>query len=163
MRKRLLLSFLAGLAALAVAPSTAWTSVALPERFDPNRDAAADLQHALALAQAQRKLVLLDVGGEWCAWCHILDRFIAAHPEVLRTLQDHYVVVKVNWSPQNRNEQLLSRWPRPSGYPHFYVLDGNGQLLASQPTGELEGRRDYDEQKMLAFLRRHAPARPTPS
>jgi hypothetical protein len=75
---------------------------------------------------------------------------------VQRTLAEHYVLVKVNWSPQNRNEKLLSRWPKPSGYPHFYVLDGDGALVVSQATSELEGGRDYDEQKMLAFLRRHA-------
>jgi thiol:disulfide interchange protein len=158
MHKRQLLGLL-----VALPLGHAWGVAALAEKFDPARDAEADVDRAVARARAEGKVVLVDVGGEWCAWCHILDRFIASHPEVLRTLQDHYVVVKVNWSPQNRNEKLLSRWPRPSGYPHFYVLDGSGRLLASQATGELEARRDYDEQKMLAFLRRHAPARPTPS
>jgi thiol:disulfide interchange protein len=127
-------------------------------RFDPARDAVADVDEAVAQARAQGKSVLVDVGGEWCAWCHILDRFIAARPEVRRMLDEHYVLVKVNWSPGNRNERLLSRWPKPSGYPHFYVLDGQGRLLASQATGELEAGRDYDERKMLAFLRRHARA-----
>jgi thiol:disulfide interchange protein len=101
--------------------------------------------------------VLVDLGGEWCAWCHILDRFIAAHPEVQRTLDAGYVRVKVNFSPQNRNEALLSRWPRAAGYPHLYVLDASGKLLASQATSELEAGQSYDEQKVLAFLRRNAP------
>ena len=151
MHKRRLLALLAAL------PLAGQLAVAAEgKRFDPQRDAVADVEAAVALAREQGKQVLVDVGGEWCAWCHILDRFIAARPEVQRTLDAHYVLVKVNWSPQNRNEQLLSRWPRPSGYPHFYVLDGVGRLLVSQATSELEAGRDYDEQKMLAFLRRHA-------
>ncbi|HEY0823572.1 MAG TPA: thioredoxin family protein, partial [Ramlibacter sp.] len=121
-------------------------------------DAAADLQQALALAQAQRKRVLVDVGGEWCAWCHIFDRFVAAHPAVRKAMQDHYVPVKVNYSPRNRNEAVLSQWPRAKGYPHFYVLDAGGNVLASQSSGELESGRDYDETKVLAFLRRHLVA-----
>lgn len=153
MHKRLLI---AGLAAFAVA--SAWGFHVLPEKFDPRADAVADVQQAVSLAQSQRKMVLVDVGGEWCAWCHILDRFVAAHPQVQRTLQDHYVLVKVNYSPQNRNEAVLSQWPKARGYPHFYVLDAAGKVVASQSSGELESGRDYDEAKLLAFLRRHPPA-----
>lgn len=154
MRKRQLLALLAALPWAA-----GWTAESLPARFDPRRDALADLAQALAAAQAQGKAVLVDVGGEWCTWCHILDRFLASRAEVRRTLEEHYVWLKVNYSPQNRNEALLSRWPRAAGYPHLYVLDGAGQLLASQATGELEAGKDYDEARMLAFLRRHRRAR----
>jgi hypothetical protein len=69
MLKRLLLA-----CATALLLLPAWGFHALPEKFEPARDAAADVQQALGLAQAQRKLVLVDVGGEWCAWCHIFDR-----------------------------------------------------------------------------------------
>ena len=148
MRRRLLLP---GLAALVVLP--VWGHV-LPEKFEPSRDAVADVQQALSLAQAQRKLVFVDVGGEWCSWCHIFDRFVASHPEVKKTLEERYIVVKVNYSPQNRNEKLLSRWPKAKGYPHFYVLDGSGRVLESQAAGELEAGKDYDAAKVLAFLRR---------
>jgi thioredoxin-related protein len=149
-------SLLAALAAMGLAP--AWAFHALPEKFDPARDAAADLEQALVLAQAQRKLVFVDVGGERCSWCHIFDRFVAAHPEVRNALAERYIVLKVNWSPQNRNEKLLARLPKARGYPHFYVLDDSGKLLASQASGELEAGKDYDEAKVLAFLRRQPAA-----
>src|SRR6476661_78253 len=129
---------------------------ALPAKFDPTRDAAADVRAAVAQARAQRKQVLVDVGGEWCIWCHILDKVIASHAPVQRLLEDNYVVVTVNWSPQNRNEALLSQWPKIKGYPHLFVLDGKGQLVHSQDTSELEAGRDYDEGKVLAFLREHS-------
>jgi thiol:disulfide interchange protein len=153
MHKRL---FLAGLAALAVAP--AWSFHTLPEKFEPARDAVADVQQAIALAQAQRKMVLVDVGGEWCSWCHVFDRFVARSPEVQKAMQERYILLKVNYSPQNRNEAVLSRWPRAKGYPHFYVLDATGSVVASQASAELEAAHDYDEAKVLAFLRRHVAA-----
>lgn len=149
MHRRVLL---ASTVAFALGP--AWGFNSLPEKFDPTRDAAADLQHAQALAEAQRKLVFVDLGGEWCSWCHIFDRFVASRPELSRELADRYIVVKVNYSPQNRNESVLSRFPKAKGYPHFYVLDSTGKVLASQASGELESGRDYDEGKVLAFLRR---------
>lgn len=131
----------------------------LPARFDPARDAAADVATAAAQAKAQGKRVLVDVGGEWCAWCHILDRFVDANADV-RSLRDAgYVWVKVNWSKENKNEALLSRWPKIQGYPHLFVLDGDGKLLHSQDTGALESGKDYDRAKVVAFLKAWAPSR----
>jgi thiol:disulfide interchange protein len=150
MRRRLFLGGVAACAALA----PVWGVPLLPEKFDAARDAMADVAQALALARDQKKMVLVDVGGEWCAWCHVFDRFVASRPEVRRTLQDHYVLVKVNYSPQNRNEALLSRWPKAKGYPHFYVLGPDGKVVASQASAELEAGNNYDEDKLLAFLRR---------
>ena len=105
----------------------------LPAKFDPARDAAADVATATAAAKAQRKRVLVDVGGEWCPWCHILDRFVAANADVKKLVDDNYVWVK--------------------GYPHLFVLDGEGALVHSQDTGAWEAGKDYDKDKVLAFLR----------
>lgn len=132
---------------------------ALPAKFDPARDAAADVRTAVAQARAQGKQVLVDVGGEWCIWCHILDKFIATHAPVKQLVDRHYVVVKVNFSPQNRNEAVLSQWPKVKGYPHLFVLDGSGKLVHSQDTSELEAGKDYDEAKVIAFLQQHKAAK----
>ena len=126
----------------------------LPAKFDPARDAAADVATATSIARTQRKRVLVDVGGEWCPWCHILDRFVAGNANVKKLVDDNYVWVKVNWSPQNKNEALLSRWPKVKGYPHLFVLDADGTLLHSQDTDALEAGDSYDRDKVLAFLRK---------
>ena len=132
---------------------------ALPAKFDATRDAAADVRTALGLAKAQGKQVLVDVGGEWCIWCHILDKFIGTHAPVRKLVDQIYVVVKVNFSPQNRNEAVLSQWPKIKGYPHLFVLDAEGRLVHSQDTGELEAGKDYDEAKVIAFLEKHRRAK----
>lgn len=161
MQRRAILSSVTTVAlatALTALPLTpAWSLDGLPQKFDPARNAVADVEQALSQARSQRKLVFIDLGGEWCSWCHIFDRFIASRAEVQKVLAERYVMVKVNYSPQQRNEQLLSRFPKARGYPHFYVLDAGGKVLASQDSGELESGKDYDEAKVLAFLRRHAP------
>ena len=140
-------------AAMAWACAQGALAQTLPVKFDPARDAAADVATAASMAKSQRKRVLVDVGGEWCPWCHILDRFIAANGDVKTLMDDNYVWVKVNWSPQNKNEALLSRWPKVKGYPHLFVLDGDGTLLHSQNTDALEAGDSYDKDKVLGFLR----------
>ena len=133
----------------------------LPTKFDPARDAQRDVDTAVKMAKLANKRVLVDVGGEWCVWCHILDRFIAGNADIAALRDANYVWVKVNWSPQNRNAALLSRWPKITGYPHLFVLDGEGTLLHSQNTGDLEAGESYDKAKFARFLRTWAPARST--
>ncbi len=124
------------------------------EKFDPNRDAAADIQTAVKIAQKNHKRILLDVGGEWCIWCHRLDRFIENNREIREYLKKHYIMVKINYSEENKNEALLSQYPEIPGYPHFFVLDKNGAFLYSQGTAELEKEKSYDAGKILAFLKK---------
>lgn len=126
----------------------------LVDKFDPQRDAAADIQKAVKIAQKNDKRILLDVGGEWCIWCHRLDRFIENNREIREYLKKHYIVVKINYSEENKNEALLSEYPEIPGYPHFFVLDKNGDFLHSQGTAELEKEKSYDAGKILAFLKK---------
>ena len=126
----------------------------LPRKFDPSRDAAADVAQAVSIANARGKRVIVDVGGEWCTWCHIMDRFIATNADVRALIDAKYVWVKVNFSKENRNEALLSHWPRIGGYPHLFVLDASGKLVHSQDTGVLESGRGYDKGKFVAMLRK---------
>jgi len=128
------------------------------EIFDTKRDAAADLQAAISEAAQKGKRVLVDVGGNWCRWCHEMERFIEAHRE-LRELRDKYfVTVKINYSPDNKNEAVLSKFPKIPGYPHLFILDGKGRLFCSKDTSQLEdGKSSYVLDKFMAFLQEYAP------
>jgi thiol:disulfide interchange protein len=126
----------------------------LVSTYDPSRNAEADLTSALALAQSTGRNVLLDVGGDWCVWCHILDRYLAGKREVGDAFAASFVIVKINWSPDNKNTAFLSRYPKAEGYPHFIVLAPDGKLLESKNTAELEQGDSYNRRKMLAFAKK---------
>lgn len=131
---------------------------ALNAQFDPARDPVADLETAKVEAQRGGKRIMLDVGGEWCSWCHLLDAFMEGDSEMRRFRDAHYVWMKVNYSEDNENAAFLSRFPAITGYPHLFVLDADGELLHSQFTGELEKGKGYDRAKFFAFLKEWAPA-----
>ena len=101
------------------------------EKFDPTRDSAKDITYGIELAKKQNKRVLLDVGGEWCPWCKKLDKMFKEDKEVGEYLKSKYVVIKVNFSSENENKAVLSKYPEIPGYPHLFVLDEQGKLLHS--------------------------------
>ncbi|MEP6657474.1 MAG: thioredoxin family protein [Betaproteobacteria bacterium] len=144
-----------GLLALGV-PVAAAGVAGLPESFDPARDAKTDLALACRLAAESGRRVIVDVGGEWCPWCHVMDRFFERRPD-LRALRDaRFVWLKINYSKANPNPQLLSGWPKVAGYPHLFVLDAKGALLHSQDTSALEDGDDYNAAAVRRFLTRWA-------
>lgn len=125
-------------------------------KFDPKRDPAKDLAEAVKVAKKQNRRILLDVGGEWCSWCHKLDKFFATNAEAGKILKEKYVVVKVNYSSENQNKKFLSKYPKISGYPHLFVLSSDGRLLHTQNTGDLETGPEHDAAKVIPFLKKWA-------
>jgi hypothetical protein len=124
--------------------------------YDPGADPERDLRAAVREAGASGRRILVEVGGEWCSWCHILDRFVKEHDEIQGLWNEHFVTVKVHYDDEQPNEAFLSRYPRIEGYPHIFVLDRDGTLLHSQDTAELESGKTYSPGKMRAFLTRWA-------
>jgi thiol:disulfide interchange protein len=120
--------------------------------YDPKADPAKELAAAKAEAAKTGKRILVDVGGEWCGWCHRMEAFILANPEIRSTLESGYVLLKVNFSEENKNEAFLSTYPKIEGYPHLFVLDATGKLLHSQNTGDLEEGKGYHRERFRAFL-----------
>ena len=128
-------------------------------KFDPLKDPFADLKTAVVEAEKTDKRILLDVGGEWCIWCHRLDGFFEANPDLKNFMHNNFVVLKINWSPENKNEKFLSQYPKVAGYPHIYILEKDGGFLFSKNTAELEKDKSYSAEKIMDFLKEWAPAK----
>lgn len=122
--------------------------------YDPQRDAFADGHAALKLAKSSQRRVLIELGGDWCKWCHAMDAFFDQNPDVKRRLHETFVMLKVNVSDENDNQEFLAAFPRPLGYPHMYVAETDGNLLHSQDTGEFVVNGRYSAQKFNAFFDR---------
>jgi thioredoxin-related protein len=127
------------------------------EKFDPQRNPAKDVRKAVAIARKTGKRILLDVGGEWCSWCHKLDKFFQDNKDVSEFMQKNFVIVKVNYSKENKNEKFLSKYPKIPGYPHLFVLGSTGKFLHSQGSGDLESGDHHDHDKVFDFLKKWAP------
>jgi thiol:disulfide interchange protein len=138
--------------------ATAASSYVPVRSFDSKRDAAADIQAAIAEAQRTGKRILLDVGGDWCQYCHQMDQLFQEHRELLELRDMNFITVAVYYGTDKKNEQVLSHYPKVEGIPHFYVLDSRGSVLHSQHLLELRKGGKYDPDKMKEFLTKWSPS-----
>lgn len=120
--------------------------------YDPKRDVEKDLQATIAEAKRTNKRILLEVGGLWCSWCKLMDNYFVAHKDLLEFREKNFIMMKVNFSPENENKTFLSKYPEIQGYPHIYVLEPDGTFLHSQNTGDLEEGKSYNLNKFTEFL-----------
>ena len=90
----------------------------LPYPYDEKGDAnakAADAKVAAAKAKAKAsgKLLLIDLGGNWCGWCRSLAAVLEL-PEAKPFVQQNFEVVMVNVSSAkgmtDKNNQVLKRF-----------------------------------------------------
>lgn len=127
--------------------------------YDPEADAKADIEAALAKARSQRKHVLVTFGGNWCGWCYKLHDAMKENDDLARLLRNEYVQVLVD---VRANRELLRGFGKDNhkhGVPFLTVLDANGAVLTNQNTGDLEDGPRHDVAKVRAFLEQWAPER----
>ena len=127
-------------------------------RYDPKRDPQADLAKALAEAKRTGRRVLLEVGGDWCSWCHVMDKLFADHADVRALRERNFVTVKINMSPANENRAFLSRYQRIPGYPFLFVLDADGKLVHPQRANVFEDGDIYNVPSFVHFLTVYGPS-----
>lgn len=137
-----------------------------PDIYDVHADGEAQVAAAVSLAAGSNKVVLVEIGANWCIWCRRLHGVFESDPGVSKVLKDGYVVVMVDVNSRHgekRNAELNARLGNPTanGIPAIVLLDSTGKQLMTKDTGELEDAEAYSIPKIKAFLADWAPkARP---
>jgi hypothetical protein len=77
------------------------------------------------------------------------------HPAIDSLLQADYVVLKVNFSKENRNPEAMQflGFPQRFGFPVLVILDGNGNRIHTQNTAYLEQDQSYHPKEIISFLK----------
>lgn len=122
------------------------------DHYDDARDAAVDLTATIQRATAEKKRILIQVGGDWCGWCRRMSEFMETNEMVRSTITDNFILMKVTYTQEQPNEEFLSQYPTINAYPHLFVLESDGKLLHSQETGSLEEGAGYNEKVFNDFL-----------
>ncbi|SDC87968.1 thioredoxin family protein [Williamwhitmania taraxaci] len=132
--------------------------------YDTKADAQADLKKAIERAKVEGKHVFVQVGGNWCPWCVRFHNLTDTNAVLKNTLETNFVVVRVNYSKENKNEAALEQleFPQRFGYPVFVILNAEGKRIHTQSSGYLEQGKGYDEKAVNDFLKAWTPAAVNP-
>ena len=127
--------------------------------YNPAADARAEINEAVKKAAKEHKNVLLQIGGNWCKWCIIFNDLVTADPDLNKYMTDNYVVLHVNWSPENKNEAVLASlgYPQRFGYPVFVVLDDKGNRLNTISPLYVEDDKGFSKAKVMYFFKKWSP------
>ena len=87
---RLALGLLLLIAIAGCQPSAKQAVYTVPN-YNPEADPAVDLAMTVKRVQAENKRIILQVGGEWCQFCHRLDAFIRETPSVAQGMREGFL------------------------------------------------------------------------
>jgi thiol-disulfide isomerase/thioredoxin len=154
------LALTAGAAVAAPAPKMGISDFAqlqtpLPYPYDERADADAVVAKARARAKAAHKLLIVDLGGNWCPDCRILAATMA-RPELKTFLDRHYEVVTVDVGRFDKNLQIPARYgitQRLEGVPALLVIDPHtDKLLDAGHVAALADARSMTPQALADWL-----------
>jgi thiol-disulfide isomerase/thioredoxin len=148
------------LAAPAAAPKIGIASFAqlktpLPYPYDEAANADAAVAKAKAKARASHKLLLIDLGGNWCGDCRILSATMSL-PDLKPFLDRHYETVLVDAGRFDKNLQIQARYgitDRLEGVPALLVVDPKtDKLLDAGHIAALADARNMTPQALADWL-----------
>jgi len=123
--------------------------------YKPEENAEAGIAKAVKEAHAEGKHVFIQIGGNWCIWCARFNDFVNNDKSLDSLVSSNYVVYHLNYSKENKNDDLLVKYgfPQRFGFPVFLILNDKGDLLHTQSSWYLEdGKKSYDKEKATAFF-----------
>ncbi|MBN9554675.1 MAG: thioredoxin family protein [Alphaproteobacteria bacterium] len=150
----------AGTASADPAPKMPFATMAeLPivEKHVYDEDANADkvVDDALARAKKNNKLLLIDLGGNWCPDCIILHNLMEV-PEMKKFIDAHYEVALVDVGRFDKNAQIGARYgynTRLKGVPTVLVVDPKtNKVINGERVFALSTARSQTPQALADYL-----------
>lgn len=155
----------AAVAAPAKAPKVSIASFTqlktpLPYPYDEKADAsskAVDIKVAAAKARAKAsgKLLLIDLGGNWCGDCRILASTMDL-PELKTFVDRHYETVEVDVGRMDKNLQVPAHYgitDKLEGVPSLLIVDPKtDKLINAGKTANLSDARHMTPQGLADYL-----------
>ena len=161
----LVIALTAGMAGAAPPPKMAIASFAqlktpLPYPYDEHADANAAVAAAKARARDHHRLLLIDLGGNWCPDCRILAGTME-EPALKAFVEAHYEVVTVDVGRFDKNLQIPAHYgitKRLEGVPSVLVVDpATDRLIDAGHISALSDARHMTPQALADWLAQWTP------
>ncbi len=102
------------------------------------------------------KPYFIKVYAKWCGWCKKLDKTTFLEPEVITTLNEHFIPIhldgesdtKINVDGQVFQTRDFLKHIQIEGYPTLVMIDKNGAISEISPGYKTD-------KQLLRMLRKH--------
>ncbi len=137
-------------------------------RFSPKPNRAREIpwrpwsSEAFAQAERERKPILLAISAVWCHWCHVMDETTYSDPEVITSVRERYVPVRVDNDerPDVNARYNMGGWPTTAFLaPDGTTLTGATYLPPEQMRTVLDEVARWYEEHREEVARRAAEMR----
>jgi thiol-disulfide isomerase/thioredoxin len=122
--------------------------------YDEKADADAVVAAAFARAKKNHRLVMLDLGGNWCPDCVILANVMRL-PAMRDFMAAHYEFAAVDVGQFDKNLQIPARFgftKRLEGVPTVLVATPDGKLVNDGHVFALSDARHMTPQSLADYL-----------
>jgi thiol-disulfide isomerase/thioredoxin len=122
--------------------------------YDEAANADATVDAAFARAEKDHKLVLIDLGGNWCPDCIVLTNLMRLAP-MQRFIAEHYDVAMVDVGRFDKNLQIPARFgitKRLEGVPSVLIATPEGKLVNPGHISALSDARHMTPQSIADWL-----------
>lgn len=131
----------------------------LPYPYDEAANVTAQTDKAFAKAKADKKLLLIKMGGNWCGDCRILQATMDL-PEVKAFLNRHYEMISIDVGRMDKNLQIPARYgvkDKLEGVPAILIVDPKSgkQLVARADVAALADARHMSPQALANWLAKY--------
>ena len=82
-------------------------------------------KEAFEKASKENKLILLDIHGVWCHWCHVMDNTTYFDKEIMEYVNENFIPVKVD---TDKRPDVNKRYNQ-GGWPTTVFLTSSGQII----------------------------------
>jgi thioredoxin-related protein len=140
---------------------------ALKKVYNEDINPIEQIDQALVKARSEGKLVICQMGGNWCPWCLRFADFITNDTTISNVIDESFVYIHVNYNPRKSEgeekmqliKKMLERLNNPArfGFPVFVVLDEEGRVMHIQDSSFLEEGKGYNQEKVLRFFKNWTP------
>ena len=133
---------------------------ALTKPYNEEEDAQAKIDELVKKAKKENKYVFIQAGGNWCIWCLRFNDFVQNDEELKSIVDENFEYYHLNYSQKNKNKEVFSKYIESTnglGYPFFFVLNEDGDMINLITSSDLEEGKSYDIDKVKAMFLENSP------
>ena len=86
-------------------------------------------EDGMARGKFEKKAVFLHFTAEWCYFCEVMDKETFQDPEIISSLNENFISIKVDYDRETRTSDLY----RITGLPDTIFIAQDGQIIGRRP------------------------------